>query len=1061
MATVAKSRRTGELDLLDGELNERLPVIRDGLVYHFPFDGNTKAVYNIAEAHLNILSYNSHTTTWQMRALISNGSIATGTVTVNDSASEATALTYDLVVTDMYVWAVSTAVMNTLKTYADAGCVIWATGNDTVGGNNLILTNAAIGAETTYHGHIYGIPEDIETYLGLGTALSQVNNTSNDPGQYLATLHEDCIPLYWHDFVGENGIMGFLYLPKNGNGGSIYFDEFGIIFADSTNQVWMRHLLQWQLNRKQVSSLITTDDDVTHRFRGATVESATTNIITSSHPYFPNFRPYSGLAHSNGSVIVTDEVPPAIEGIDIYRITDNALDTQNMRYSLKFNIVDDDIWDVDVTYSIYIWFPEKFKDRYLNFSYNMYQNTTGIDWHGTQGWNTTHSYWGAGGIMSDQRLPDLSKTNCWQKYSITGKALVANRYNKFGDAGTGDPDNKYIAGYLRVNVTEGQSTDNQPSPFFFYITAPQLEEKAYHTEFVDGSRSGDGDLIISGLDIDTSAEDFTLNFKIDTNGQIAASGGDKILLNNFGYFWRYHPTSTDSGDRRWIWDWVVTGTRNFQDLIDSVLFDTGFETITITYSHDTGTYGQVTIYRNGEYWATDNGTVDCTLGTIDLIQIVDLGATVRDVSLFNKVLSTDQIYELANSGMSIGPNGLITDEVREYPDIPSTYYMRYFPLGDHAQDKNKIISPSTENNLIFRNRCVWIGQSTTNSSSPGMYSDWSNSGSHETFSDNRINRLFDVPVKGYRQLTDGSTGFSFGEAVSVVSTVYSASVYMWIDVNGVETNIPYFREYYTGSNHNLGNLLYKGVATSWQDLPQRQWIRLEVENKTTRSDSLTLHISGYITKAGTTVYMTASQIEEKPFVSPYTDPPSRNDSNLYYANTILTQEHGAICGWFLFNENARAWRGPGNNNDFSMLFSTYGASEVNKLNLRSHYSYAANRWYVQTSNSTPSLTSTYHTIPDGWHFICLAWDDSTGYRKFFVDAEKKEDIPAYLPDAYDSDLRIGNWYTGDWGSMNQYVRDLIILDFYPDDDEVFDIYRKTMSAYKDHLRVNYEIREVE
>lgn len=1059
MSVIGKSHRTGKLELLTGILDERMPSIRDGLTHHFPFDGSTVARYDIENAHLNILSYNSHATTWNMLYQIKDGNISNGTVTTNDGASIADALTYDMIVCDEMVWAVDQAVMNTLKTFADAGCVIWATGNDT-STNDLILTRAAIGTETVYTSTIYTDNPDIEVYLGEGTAGSTVDNVSSDPIWSLATLHADCVPLYWHDFVDDSAIMGFLYLPKNGNGGSLFFDMHGYTAGQGANWPFLKHLLQWQLNRKQVSSLVTTDDYTTHMVDGVSVEAVTTNKIGSGHAYYPNFRPYSGVNHSNQQTIVTD-VPPAIDGIDVYRITDNAIDTQNQRMSIKFDIVNESIWDVDVTYSIYIWLPEKFRDRHLSTAENMFQNTTGTDWHGTQGWNSTSNYWGAGSIESNARTPDLSKTNCWQKYSITGKALVANRYNKFGDTGTGDPDNKMIAGWLRINVTEGKSTDPNPTPFFYYITAPQLEVKNYHTEFVDGSRSGNGDLIISGLNIDTATEDFTVNFEIDTNGLIEGSSAHKLLLNNFGWFRRFLPTSADGSNRRWILDYVVTGTRRYGDLNSATLFDTGYETITITWDRSSSTYGEIRVFRNGVYWEQLNGTADCDLGIIDFIQIVDIGASIKNLSLFNKELSDDQIYELANTGMSFTDEGdLIAGEVREFPDLPSTYYTRYFPLGHNADDKNNIISPATETNLVHENRSLWIGQETINVAVVTAFTTWSNSGTREVFADDYIPRLFpDSVVKGYRQLTDGSSGFFFGKTTNISpSTVYSASVWMWIDCAGVETNIPYFREYYGATNRNLGYLLYNGVQITWQDLPQRRWIRLELENKTTAADTVDIQTSGYITKAGTMVFMTAPQFEEKPFVSPYVNG-TRGNTDLYYSNTILNQAAGAICGWYLFDEDARTWTGIGNDNNFAMLFSTWETGPINRLDVRSYYTWTANRWQVNTTDSVPNTTSTDVYISEGWHFVCLAWDDSTGYSKFFVDTTKEFDKASYLPDAYSSNLRIGDWNNGTQGTMNQYVRDLIILDYYPSDEEVLNIYRKTMSSSKDVLRVNYEVLE--
>ncbi|MDD4876039.1 MAG: hypothetical protein PHQ86_02755 [Dehalococcoidales bacterium] len=1062
MAVRSKLYNTGEFELANGEINERLPVITDGLIYHFPFDGNSNAVYDLDNYILNIGLLSIGASGNVLFANLLDGDIAYGDYTGDSSGDTATALTYDLMLADNFAWAVTSANLAFLKGVADSGGVCWATGNDTQT-NVFVATVQLIGTETTTHGVVYNDNSDIETYLGFGMAGDTVDCGSSDPNYYIQAFNSvdgNIIPLYYHSFNGDSAIMGYLYLPNNNLGGSLYFDEFGQLGSYSGNYAFLRHLLEWQLNRRTISSLVTTDSNNTYMADGISVEAATTNIINSGHASYPNYRPYSGLAHSNYSTIVTD-IPPPIEGMDVYRIGDSALDTQNMRFSFKFDVVTEDVWDVDVTYSIYVWLPEQFKDRFTSTTEDMYQNTLGVDWHSTQGYNWTYSFWGAGTIESDHHSPDLTKTNCWQKYSITGKALVASRYDVFGDTGVGTPDNKYIAGYLRINFTEGTSASDQPSNLFLYLSSPQFEEKAYHTEFVDGSRAGVGNIIIEGLNIDTSSEDFTLNFKIDTNKYVGASSTRRILLNNFGWLWRYFPTSTDASYRRFIWDWVVTGTRLYNDLNATVLFTTGgYETITITYDHDASTYGQVKFFRNGDWWETDDGNVDCTRGVIDYIQIYDLGASIKDLSIYNKVLSDEQIYELGKSSFSITSNGdLITNEVREFPDIPSTYYTRYFPLDEDANDKSNLISPATDSDGVYENRARWQGQATINLSDLTYVNRWSNTGTREDLSDGVTPLFEDQIIRGIKQLTAGQSAMTFGQEYSSPSTVYSASVYMWIATVGTENYAPYFREYTASTNYSIGTLLYNGDSLTITQLPQRRWIRLESTNKTTAADTSYLAVCCYIGNAGTVIYMTAPQIEAKPFVTPFVDG-TRANSYLYYASTNLTQAHGAICGWYLFNEAARTWRGPANNNDFSMLFSTYGTSEANKLNVRSYYSYSTGLWYVQTSNNVPNTTSTAVTISEGWHFICLAWDDSTGYSKFFVDQNKEFDKASYLPDAYDSDIRIGDWGAASpWGSMNQYVRDLIILDYYPDDDEVYDIYRKTMSAYSDKLRINHEIIE--
>jgi hypothetical protein len=136
--------------------------------------------------------------------------------------------------------------MNKYKAWADSGAVIWATGNDTQTNNLALTIGTGMTGETSAHGYMY---DDVNQYTGYDTDGVFVKNTSTDPNIYIKTLQADCIPLYYHSYPGDSAIMGYLYIPPNDNGGSLFFDEFGYVTSFSGNHPFLKGILKWQLNR--------------------------------------------------------------------------------------------------------------------------------------------------------------------------------------------------------------------------------------------------------------------------------------------------------------------------------------------------------------------------------------------------------------------------------------------------------------------------------------------------------------------------------------------------------------------------------------------------------------------------------------------------------------------------------------------------------------------------------------------------------------------------------------------------------------------------------------------
>lgn len=223
----------------------------------------------------------------------------------------------------------------------------------------------------------------------------------------------------------------------------------------------------------------------------------TTNIIgpanDATNIYMPSNRPYSGLPHSqagNFNNNVTTEVPPPVTGQTVYKVMDDGFDTQPSRYSVRIDMRNTWI-DYDKTYiwSAYVWLPSEFAGRWTgSLLAEVYQNSTGTDWHGVRGFSSQFNYYGAGNIETagpygNQSSIDITKLDQWQRIWVAFTPLTANI--QLPENG-GNDNNFWVAGYMRVNIN---SAINGGTPFHLYMSAGQIEEGDFVTEFVQNSRA--------------------------------------------------------------------------------------------------------------------------------------------------------------------------------------------------------------------------------------------------------------------------------------------------------------------------------------------------------------------------------------------------------------------------------------------------------------------------------------------------------------------------------------------------------------------------------------------
>lgn len=221
-------------------------------------------------------------------------------------------------------------------------------------------------------------------------------------------------------------------------------------------------------------------------FRG----EPTTNLLNPSNnsvnTYHPNYRPISNsvpgsIAHGSIS-LATNEVAPPINGLNVYKISDDGVDTQNVRISLRFHSENFLQYNKTYTYSCWIYLPSNFAGRYTGMTNAMYQNTNGNDWHATIGYDSTYNYYSAGPIKISENNININTYDRWQRFSMTFSPLSTNKNLAVNN---GNDNNLWSSGYFRVNVSNAV---NGGTPYFFYITDAQLEESTYPKSFTFNTR---------------------------------------------------------------------------------------------------------------------------------------------------------------------------------------------------------------------------------------------------------------------------------------------------------------------------------------------------------------------------------------------------------------------------------------------------------------------------------------------------------------------------------------------------------------------------------------------
>lgn len=239
----------------------------------------------------------------------------------------------------------------------------------------------------------------------------------------------------------------------------------------------------------------------------------------------------------------------------------------------------------------------------------------------------------------------------------------------------------------------------------------QLENKSFATSFVNGSR-GNGNLTIP-FDLKPP---YTINLFHKPHkplSQIIDQSTSPMIFQMSGYhtnasisYWNYNKNLIIyiKGDS--AAGWTTSGSHYS-------FADADWDNKEHMYSLVAVNNTTFKVYVDGNYAGERISSESVTKITDIRFSNSMPNAIYRKLSIYNRILSDDEIKQLAKPTFELKPNGdLIVSSIISKPIIPDDVY--YFPLGSDGKDEYKVISPTTEVNTTHEDGAVWVGHAANN-----------------------------------------------------------------------------------------------------------------------------------------------------------------------------------------------------------------------------------------------------------------------------------------------------------------------------------------------------------
>lgn len=346
---------------------------------------------------------------------------------------------------------------------------------------------------------------------------------------------------------------------------------------------------------------------------------------------------------------------------------------------------------------------------------------------------------------------------------------------------------------------------------------------------------------------------------------------------------------------------------------------------------------------------------------------------------------------------------------------------------------------------------IAVEEGTINLSNVTSTSTWNNSGqSIFTSNDNTVGvPVSGVPVYSLKSLS-GNSEFGIGTANVTGNGYYSVSVWAYLNtVTGENGNFPTIREYYASSNTMKQSLYYYdqfgNSYGSWSSVPQNQWINMKYENWLTTSGTVQILISSYLNMSGSTLYMTAPQVENKPFATSFTNG-TRPDGNIIYPNNgVLNPSEGCINIWVNVRNKLpdSGWR---------MVFVTKDNgtnSGVETNQIRFGFVNNWNTWHWKFEGSGGNTFYQTMAVTQGWHMFTCNWDIQAGFIKYYYDGNLMftSTDTSCIPSIFYSKFWLGYWTAIGQDSSEHIIDELRIDRVSRTDDEISSWYISNQPFY--------------
>lgn len=975
----ARLKDSGDL-LLAGSISERLPMITNGLVAHYPFDGTLNHFQKVGAAKVGgfrrVQDGSSKWYTW----FSSNAGSFTDIPSIT-SLTVAEAKQYNLIVADGAYGSLSPAEIDALKSFVDAGVSCVGTGNDTQT-NVFVKTYDSSGAKIDHNLIIEdGLPFTVPsgTYAGGGTDLNGG----------ITELQNDAYTFYKRADIDR--ITGYIYDSPTG-GTFVYDQEWANV------QALHVAAFEYALGRSN-ANIINTNNTLTDNY--IAVDRAVTNMLSTGAGSwtdcdFENPSLYASDANWSRRIV---QDPDATNGVclEIEALTDKTT------------------WES----ALYLSNPLPFTDNSTKFTFSMRyrvlrqeDNPSGANARNQLGiW----SHWRRGNGLSSIPADYVFSTNTvlvpqdWQVYTVTQTSPAADTAGKHFALGTGA-------------VKAGTK---------YRIDWVQFEKTPFPTSFINGIR-GNGNFYLSTPTM-KSKTSWTVHLEYK-HPDMTSSGGNIVFLSS------YDPALGSNGE------WFGTkGNSNNLDYFSGASIPEVWNKATFVYNGvDTK------LYMDGVYRSTYSGKF--FFGNDFLKFAYSHGAqyigacSYKDLSIYSRALSEDEIKKLTGKPFDIRESGdMIVKGLTEKPvGIPSD--ATWIPLDFNAQDRDGILAPSAEANIVYNDGVAWVGRGVQN-----LFTH-SNTGTFSVTSGKAFQVLeYENNSVVYRYDFSGESYAYKGRDIAVAAgTAYFASLDIFVseDYNGAQTFMANLEQ--TGGGGFVYDMTQKGT---WQTFTRSftpsaagntRFLMYPSNNNTTAT-------TGYV------LYRNAQFIAstyQQPFING-----TRGASDLEFN---LNRDYGLSWAgdWSIVY-----WKKPLNSSTGNPINFNLESLGSNSNSVGSGYFYWGkdNTGYTivgATPSSSPELI--YH---GNWRMISLTKTGTTLTVKEWASdgtvhvrtVATTNTVANYYVCQHGYDFKMNGWDNSN--VSDNYYKDLIIAKRAFTDAELLTLYKTPMRAYQDRVQIQNNIKD--